>query len=114
EEGAKRVVGISRSPEYRDVFLPYKKRNHAAFDFHQLDLVKNAAEIVRLLDDIQPEIVINVAALSEVGLSNTSPVEYFAVNTEAVVRLCSQLRTRHYLERYVHISSAEIFGSTPQ
>ena len=112
---AARVVGISRSPEPKDFFLPYRQHRHRdRFEFHQLDLVRQPSEIMALLDAVQPDVVINVAALSEVGLSNTSPVEYFEINTTGVVRLCNALRSRPYLKRYVHISSAEIFGSCDQ
>lgn len=109
---AARVVGLSRSPEPKDFFLPYRSNPHRErFEFHQLDLVRQSQDVIDLLDAVKPDVVVNVAALSEVGLSNTSPVEYFQINTTAVVRLCNALRTREYLRRYVHISSAEIFGS---
>ncbi|MDY6783417.1 MAG: GDP-mannose 4,6-dehydratase [Cyanobacteriota bacterium] len=106
-----RVIGISRSPEYKDFFLPYKRRENPDFIFHQIDAVKEHEQLMTLLDEAKPEVVINVAALSEVGLSNHSPAEYFEINTTAVVKLCNQLRSRDYLDFYVHISSAEIFGS---
>ena len=108
------VIGISRSPEYSDIFLPYKRRSTAGFRFHQIDLVKQFDQLRQLLDEVKPPIVINVAALSEVGLSNERPVEYFDINTTGVVRLCNYLRTCSYLEQYIHISSAEILGSCPK
>jgi dTDP-glucose 4,6-dehydratase len=105
------VIGISRSPEYKDLFLPYKQRQNPNFSFHQIHTVREFEKLMTLLDETKPAVVINVAALSEVGLSNYSPVEYFEINTTAVVKLCNQLRSRDYLKSYVHISSAEIFGS---
>lgn len=105
------VVGISRSPEYRDLFLPYRRHRPGRFEFHQIDLVKRFDSLVELLEQVRPAVVVNVAALSEVALSNERPVEYFEVNATGVVRLCNYLRTSSYLQRYVHISSAEIFGS---
>ena len=109
-----RVIGISRSSEYRPLFLPYKRREASGFQFHQLDIVRQSDELVELLDSLQPEVIVNVAALSEVALSNERPVEYFDVNMTAVVKLCDQLRSRSYLERYVHVSSAEVFGTCPE
>ncbi|WP_341733002.1 GDP-mannose 4,6-dehydratase [Microcoleus sp. EPA2] len=106
-----KVIGVSRSPEYKDFFLPYKQRKNPDFTFHQINSVREFDLLIELLDATKPEVVINVAALSEVGLSNYSPVEYFDINTTAVVKLCDQLRSRDYLKSYVHISSAEIFGS---
>jgi dTDP-glucose 4,6-dehydratase len=105
------VFGISRSPEYKPLFLPYKQRSTASFRFCQIDIVRSFNLMVKLLEELRPNVVINVAALSEVALSNERPVEYFEINTLAVVNLSNYLRTCSYLERYVHISSAEIFGS---
>lgn len=111
EDPASRVVGVSRSPEYRPLFLPYKRWGPGRFHFHQIDAVRDPARLLRLLDEVRPEVAINVAALSEVALSNERPVEYFEINTLAVVKLCNHLRSAPYLRRYVHVSSAEIFGS---
>jgi dTDP-glucose 4,6-dehydratase len=104
------VVGISRSSEPAAMFLPHKRHGDANFAFHRIDAVKAMPALIRLLDAEKPEIVIFVAALSEVALSNERPVEYFDINTTAVVRLCEHLRHASWLKRYVHISSAEIFG----
>ena len=105
------VIGISRSPEYKDFFLPYKRHPGNNFTFHQFEVVGDFAAIAELLDQFKPEYVINVAALSEVGISNEQPVEYFAVNATAVVRLCNHLRRTSYLRQYIHIASAEVFGA---
>ena len=112
QDPANDVVGISRSPEQRALYLPYQDgRDLNRWAFYRLDLVRQAEAVQTLLDELQPATVINVAALSEVALSNTSPVEYFDTNAVGVVRLCNFLRTRRYLKRYVHISSAEVYGS---
>lgn len=105
------VIGLSRSAEKGAFFLPYRARAPERFQFFQLDLVRQPEAVQVLLDEQQPATVINVAALSEVALSNVSPVEYFELNTVAMVRLGNFLRTRRYLKRYVHISSAEVYGS---
>jgi len=106
-----KVVGVSRSPEYKDFFLPYKKRDNRNFSYHRIDMVRSFDKLAKLLDDEKPAVVINVAALSEVGLSNERPTEYFEINTLAVAKLCEHLRGSSYFENYVHISSGEVFGS---
>ena len=111
DEPENRVIAISRSPEYAPLFLPYKRHARANLAVHQIDLVRQPDALARLLDETKPSVVINVAALSEVALSHDRPVEYFETNTVGVVRLCDHLRRCGYVERYVHISSAEIFGS---
>lgn len=111
EEPGNSVVGISRSPEKTALFLPYKARRTPNFRFEQVDLVREPERLRNVLDEHEPEYVINVAALSEVNLSNFQPLEYFQTNTLGVVNLCSWLRTRPYLRRYVHVSSAEVYGA---
>ncbi len=106
-----RVVGISRSPEYEDFFLPYKKRAGADFTFKQIDIVNDWEQLKTFLDELRPDVVINAAALSEVALSNEIPLDYFQTNTLAIVRLVDHLRRSKYLRHYMHISSAEIYGS---
>ena len=104
------VMGISRSDEPAALFLPYKARKGANFTFHKIDAVREMPALTALLDAEKPDVVVFVAALSEVALSNERPAEYFDINTTAVVRLCEFLRRCSWLKRYVHISSAEIFG----
>jgi dTDP-glucose 4,6-dehydratase len=106
-----KVIGVSRSPEYKDLFLPYRQRPVANFEFVQIDVKRSLEDLVALLADQKPDVIINTVALSEVALSDQRPVEYFETNTVALVRLCNYLRRCSYLERYVHISSAEVFGS---
>ncbi len=110
EDPSNLVVGTSRSPEKSALYLPYKARQSENFKFYQLDIVRQPDELISLLDEIEPAYIINYAALSEVFISNQSPLDYFNINTSAVVNLCNQLRTRKYLKFYVHISSAEIYG----
>lgn len=105
------VIGISRSPEYKDIYLPYKKIKEPNFVFYQIDIVRELDRLIGLIDREKPAVVINAAALSEVALSNEVPVEYFETNTLAIVKLCNYLRKTTYLKQYVHISSAEIYGS---
>lgn len=110
-ERGDKVIGVSRAKESKALYLPYKKRAKADFEFKQLDLVTQMDKILALLAQVRPAVVINVAGLTEVGLSNETPIEYYETNTLAIAKLTDFLRRQPWLERYVHISSAEIFGS---
>lgn len=108
------VVGLSRSPEASSLYLPYKRDLSTPFDFYQVDLVREPDRLISLLDEIEPSYVINVAALSEVELSQDRPVEYFQTNAMGMVELCSKLKDRPYIKRYIHISTAEVYGNCDQ
>jgi len=105
------VIGISRSPEKSALFLPYKRRQTANFRFHQLDLNIHAPQIMELLDSFEPEYVVNFAAQSEVGPSWEHPEQWFQTNAVSLAKLMNVLKERRYLQRYVHISSPEVYGT---
>lgn len=111
ENSRNRVVGMSRSPEKSDLFLPYKSRESGNFEFHQIDINRDTVRMFELLDEIQPQCVINFAAQGEVATSWLYPEQWFQTNTVGVVRLCNFLKERVYLKRYVHISTPEVYGA---
>ena len=105
------VIGISRSPEPDPVFLAYKKRPDSDFRFYQLDLNNNLDEIIKIIQNFQPEYVVNFAAQSMVGESWQNPEHWFQTNTVATVKLHDLLRRSEFLKKYVHISTPEVYGS---
>ena len=111
EKGKYNVIGISRSAEKEALFIPYKRHNHAPFSFYQYDLNHDYEKIFQMFNSFQPEYVINFSALSEVAVSWQHPDHYFNINATAVARLGNFLKTRSYLNRYLHISTPEVYGT---
>jgi len=105
------VVGISRSPEKSEIFLPYKKKQLSKFRFYQMDLNHDTDKILALIDLFQPDYIINFAAQSEVGPSWIHPEHWFETNVVSLARLINGLKEKSYLQRYVHISSPEVYGT---
>lgn len=56
-------------------------------------------------------IVFNLAALIDVPYSYRAPKKYFEVNTLGTVNMLDSA-IRHELERFIHISSSEVYGNT--
>lgn len=109
-----KVLGISRSPEYNNIFLPYSynKQKSNRFDFYQMDLNKDLDRILLLLDNEKPDVIVNFAAQGEVQHSWDHPEHWFKTNCLGIVNLANNLKNKTYLKRYVHISSPEVYGST--
>ena len=105
------VIGVSRSPEKSPLFLPYKKRPLNHFRFIQIDINKNLDTLDRLLDEFQPEYIVNFAAQSEVAPSWQFPHHWFQTNAVAITQLANILKNKKFLKRYVHISSPEVYGT---
>jgi dTDP-glucose 4,6-dehydratase len=111
EEGDSEVLGVSRSAEKSNLFLPYKNRNSSRFSFAQIDLNSQTDELSAIFDDFQPQYVVNFAAQSEVGPSWDNPEHWYETNVVGLSKLLSTLENKKYLEKYVHISSPEIYGA---
>ncbi|MCK4818844.1 GDP-mannose 4,6-dehydratase [bacterium] len=108
------IIGISRSPEYNPIFLPYiyNKERPKNFTFYQLDINKNFKEIISLIDKEKPDVVLNYAAQGEVRNSWKWPEQWFKTNCMAVVKLTNALKDKDYLKKYVAISTPEVYGTT--
>jgi dTDP-glucose 4,6-dehydratase len=106
-----RVLGVSRSAERGEVFLKYLERPGRAYRFYQLDLNHQMKELLALLDAERPEYIVNFAAQSEVAPSWESPADWFQTNCVALAELINHLRRGNYVQRYLHISSPEVYGT---
>lgn len=112
EETSHRVVGISRSAEKSSLFLAYRKRQDLSrFAFHQMDLNHDMDRLQALLAELRPAYLVNFAAQSEVAPSWEHPEQWFQTNAVAIASLGNFLKDQKWLERYVHISSPEVYGT---
>jgi len=106
------VMGISRSPEADDVFLPYKWIAHDRFSFRQLDLNRDLDRIEAAVRGFRPDYIVNFAAQGMVAQSWTCPEHWYQTNTLAMVRLHERLRKFEFLKKFVQASTPEVYGST--
>ena len=111
EKGKYNVIGVSRSPEKNSLFLPYRKKNSQNFRFEQIDLNKDLDKLESILRDFQPEYIVNFAAQSEVAPSWENPHHWFQTNAVALTSLANRLKDMKFIQRYVHISSPEVYGT---
>jgi dTDP-glucose 4,6-dehydratase len=108
-----KVIGISRSEEINDVYLPYKWENLAGnFTFHQIDINHQIEELTDILMDFQPEYIVNFAAQGMVAQSWETPQDWYQTNVVAQVKLHDQLRKLKFIKKYVHVTTPEVYGST--
>jgi dTDP-glucose 4,6-dehydratase len=105
------ILGVSRSPEKSALFLSYKRHETDHFRFEQIDLNENLDRLITLLDDFQPDYIVNFAAQSEVAPSWDNPDHWYQTNVVALTRLVNYLKDKKYLKKYVHISSPEVYGT---
>ena len=107
------VIGASRSAEPETVFLPYRWSNRAkGFAFRQIDINHDLEALEALMKSERPRVVVNFAAQSMVGESWKTPEHWMMTNVVSMVRLQEMLRRLDFLERYVHVTTPEVYGST--
>lgn len=107
------VIATSRSPQPRPVFLPYLWKGHKGLSFHRIDLNKDMDALKSLFARHRPRHVVNFASQSMVGQSWENPTHWMQTNVVALVALLELLRNLDFLDRYVHFSTPEVYGSTP-
>ena len=106
------VIGVSRSAE-----LPAFRRKYAGraelsrYRFVQMDMNRDMSALLAMLDAERPGYIVNFAAQSEVAPSWINPGHWFETNTVALSNLVNHLRQQTYLQRYLHISSPEVYGT---
>lgn len=107
------VIATSRSDEPHDAFLPYKwQKRPGKVRFQRIDLNHDIEALKALLATERPTHVVNFAAQSMVGESWLYPDHWMMTNVVSAVRLHDLLRNYDGLERYVHVTTPEAYGST--
>ena len=107
------VIGINRSPEPHPAFLPARANARAAaYRFLQLDVNHDLPAICSALDVFEPAWVVDFAGQGMVAESWKWPHQWYETNIVAKVKLHDFLRARPWLQRYVRVSTPEVYGST--
>ena len=107
------VLATSRSDEPHEAFLPYKWQKRAGqVRFRRIDLNHDLDGLKALLASERPTHIVNFAAQSMVGESWLYPDHWMMTNVVSNVRLHELLRNYDGLDRYVHVTTPEVYGST--
>ena len=86
------VIGVSRSAEREELFLGYRRRKATpAYRYHQIDMNRQMPELLNLLDQEQPDCIVNFAAQSEVAPSWKHPEHWMQTNCVALSYLVNHL-----------------------
>ncbi len=109
------VLGTSRSAEPARCFLPYRwldAKKQSRFRFVQADINHDLAPLMAALDEFKPTWVVNFLAQGMVAQSWLQPGHWYQTNVVGNVLFHDELRKRPWLEKYVHVGTPEVYGST--
>lgn len=108
------VTGISRSAEPPLSLRPYawEAKPCGHFHFVQADVNRDLDRIMTTIQAEKSPIIVNFAAQGMVAQSWKYPEHWFQTNVVGTVKLHDRLRHLDFLERYVHVTTPEVYGST--
>ena len=114
------VLGVSRSLEPNQIFLPYKwnKLFHenisksGQFVFKRIDINKDLKKLLGLIDQFNITHIINFAAQGMVAESWKNPLNWYQTNLLSQVAFHEELRKKKKLIKYLHFTTPEVYGDT--
>ena len=83
------------------------------YRYYKAHIGKENGTVFKALDFEKPEIIVNLCAQGE-GAASFGPEawRFYQTNCVYLAQLVETLRKRTYLERFIHISTSELYGST--
>jgi dTDP-glucose 4,6-dehydratase len=82
------------------------------FNFQIVDLNHDLGTLDALIRKERFSMIFNFAAQSMVGESWDKPEDWMRTNVVSTARLAERLRHIDFLDRYVHVTTPEVYGST--
>ena len=107
-----KLFGCSRGVENYKYFNLYRNKKNQDFKFYRIDLNKDINKLIKILKKIKPNIIFNFAAQSIVEYSWKKPSDWFNTNLLSNIQLIEYLKNVDYLDKYIHSSTPEVYGST--
>jgi dTDP-glucose 4,6-dehydratase len=107
------IMGINRSNESNDLFLPYKKSQfHHHYQFLQLDLNNDFERICFEIENFKPQVIVDFVGQGMVAESWQHPEQWYQTNIVSKVKLHQFLCGKSWLQKYIRISTPEVYGSS--
>ena len=109
-----KVIGVSRSEEPHNIFLPYKGLSNKLENFHfeRIDLNYDLNGLMKIIRRHSPGYIVNFAAQGMVASSWKNPEHWYQTNVLAQVKLHNKLRRLDFIKKYVHVTTPEVYGNT--
>ena len=74
--------------------------------------INDLEKIITTIKDIRPSYIVNFAALGMVAQSWETPGDWYQTNVVAQVKFHDQIRKLDFINKYVHVTTPEVYGST--
>ena len=102
------VFSTSRSEINAEKYLA--DRDVKNVPFLKLDINRNLSDLIKILSDFKPTIVVNFASQSMVAESWENPQHWVKTNISSTLSLY-QILANYSLSKYIHFSTPEVYGN---
>ena len=100
-------------PKSTIFFFPTKKNeNFRLFSYKQMDINHKSEEVITMIEETKPEVIVDFAAQGMVAQSWDWPEQWYQTNVVAKARIQKALIKMPFLKRYIRISTPEVYGHT--
>lgn len=107
------VMGISKSKLPNFAFAPYRNSpNIEKFQFLQLDINDHFERLISAIHSFEPNLIVDFAGQGMVAESWLDPASWYQTNVVTKVALYKELIGWQSLEKYIRISTPEVYGSS--
>lgn len=110
QKDVKSVVGIGRNPLRPEPFSLNIEEN-SKYKYYAKHITYELDLLLELLDDYQPDCIVNFAAQGEGAVSWKHSWRFFETNSMALAKLCEELAKKKWLKRFIQIGTSEMYGS---
>jgi dTDP-glucose 4,6-dehydratase len=106
-----KVISVGRSLERSSAFTLNIGKDDKKFFYKQIHLTFESDKLIELIDEFQPNYIINFAALAH-ATSWYKSFRYYDTNILALSKICEHLYEKKYLKQFLQIGSSEVYGPT--
>ncbi len=107
-----RVVGVSRSKQYNNIYLPYKNSvNLNLFKFYRLNINANLKKFLTMVKNFRPNYIVNYIAQGMVSESWLTPEDWYKTNVLAQVKIYRELSNFKFIKKFIHVTTPEVYGN---
>ena len=107
------IAGFTRSAVFSPELLCYSRNPKIDnLEIFQMDINKDLSSIVDKIKSLRPRYIINFIAQGMVEQSWLNPTHWYQTNVVSQVALIEEIKRLDGLEKYVHFSTPEVYGST--
>lgn len=79
-----------------------------------MDINRDSLSIIDKIESLRPRFIVNFVAQGMVEQSWENPTHWYQTNVVSQVALIEQFKKLEFLEKYVHFSTPEVYGSTSE